>query len=1188
MSLPPLSGDDHFLDCLERFHGITLTHDDLAILHKDLNDRRQQSARSRFNVSQADDQWIAVYEINSGKIGQIVLGTAMGFLSGGWLGAGLALLGGILSTSQSKPKQQNQRISEQYGFDQGGQIAPSGGTLPRIYGNRSINPAGGVRVSGILIHSRVETRRGTNLLYQLYVIAAGESAKLGYGQLGSIATELTLFNQQPRRNFNDREIRIMTRLGTQNQTAIPEFPYYSQNITPPDYSVFGVDSRAKVGSPSVTPNTGFSLINATVTNQIARKTIVTNAWDSGVFGQSGLQADGQFSFTNPSGTVAVGLSSVDQDQSNVTMQFGFLIQNSTVVVSESGNVRTGAIPLNSNSTFVIELDDNRIYYRIDGALIYTSTLTPPLPLYPDIALFSTNSSVSGLNVSDSGFAVQGGITGTLQPTPNQGSSSSDQEVLDLFTPSQDYCLKASGEVVRDPRFYVVDKDRATKRITTSPGIPNASGTIYAYWVARYETTKRVDRVDFNLVFSLSARHQGKDNDKDNGKLVTHGALFDVWIRPTSDPIGAEVRLIRLVVKNRTGNKTYRGFRVMNLKLGRYYFELRPLTDIPGDQNIPIYELTDNGYGITDDTDTEQLPTYPTGVTILGNAIAIQGELEPIGNLAEIRKWIGYDKKTSVSSESGATGRLNSVNEIVHWQSIGRTIETYPGLALTGYRFMAGERLQQSPAVSSLVHEASVVPNWLVAGYSSGLSSPTVLSAPGQNFIGAGVQAGIMIRNLDKLTQAQIIAVTPSTITTATSLNWNTKAGDRFAVYYLGATCFFPDVFADAIRNDFGGIPELLDPDEYIDYPSIANSRAFCVTNKYYFDDLVDQKVPFAQWAEEQARYSHLYATRIDGRFGLTPDIQTPIDAVFNSANSRNFKLDYPDWQGNVINTIVIRFIDGREVFDQSGARHREITVTVQTEAAFQGLVSPFIEEVNARSVKNTEQAINVACLRLKSLRQDIIGISFETSYAAAYVQAGDITSIQHSAIDIGEDYSGFVTEKDSDYYLLDGQPVICEGIMSEDKADGVMFTPDPYYQPPVSIGDLLVNRDTKEYGVIQSVTAGEINAPVQFNPNDEWQVVNLTMPVGYEAKITYRENDVTESSLARYELRDGLAWLHMPRSQADVLDSVNVSPPTQQWRIQSVSPNGKESFAVSALSHDPDIYSRRGLVVQVDDRTVRS
>lgn len=1197
----PISGEDHFLECLRSFHGLELTHDDLGLLHADLNQRRQQSQKAEWNARNSADPWIAADEITSGKVGQIILATGMGFATGGWVGAGLALLGGVIGAIQdgkNKKDSKNQRITEQYGFDQGGQVSPSGGLLPRIYGNRRINPAGGVRVSGMLIHSRVETRRGTNYLYQLYAISAGESPTLSYGQLGKIAPEFTLFNQQPRRNFNDREIKIMTRLGSRNQSAISEFPYYCQNITPPDYAVFGIDNRCKVGSSASAINPSTRQVNASFANGLVTKTAGGEAWNAGVFAENGLQSDGFLGFNSPTGTIAVGLSSTAQDQNYTSIQLGFLFQSGSLVIIESGIERTAPAPINPNSRYAIafSLLSQQITYQVDGGVIYTSTISPALPLFPVVAMFSANAQVAGLNVSGAGLDLEGDLAGTLTPAPNHGSTATDQEIMDLFTPSQDYVVAITGELKRDPNFYVVDKDayddrtanKYVRRITTNPPVSGyRDKAIYAYWFARYENTKRVDRCDFNLVFSLSARHDNpkKQNDSNNGKLVTHGSLFDVWIRPVSDPIGSEVRLIRLVVKNRLSNKVYRAFRVMNLKLGRYYYEIHPLSSVPDSQNISIYELTDAGYGIADDTDREDLPTVNTGVVILGNEIKVQGELQQVSD-NDVAKWITYDKKAQISSESGPTGRINSVNEIVHSASIDREIERYPGLALCGYRFIASERLQQAPALSTLVEEGSVIPNLLSAGVSSSLSGTSLLNSPGSNFIVDGVRIGHILRNLDQRIESKIIAVTASTIETESPLSWgNSGRRDRFLVFSLGSSCYFPDVFADAVRNDFSGIPELLDPDEYLDYPSLVRSRKFCVKNGYFFDDLLDQKTPFTQWASEQARYSNLYPTRIDGRFGLTPDTQTPIDSVFNAGNSRNFKLTYPDWQANITNTIVIRFIDGREVFDQSGARHKAVTVTIQTNEAYQGLVPTVIEEINARSVKTPEQAINIGCLYLKTLRQDAVGISFDTSYAAAYVQAGDIISAQHSIVDANEDYSGFVEEVRGDRVRLNCQPVLCEGISDTDKSDGVLLPPS-LGSSSVSIGDLLVNLDTKQHGIIQSVSESEIIAPVEFSQGDEWLVKNLTMPLDHEAIVTLREDDSTHLLPASFVLSEGDAWLKIA-APLKRLDYVNIIQPTQQWRVQSVSPNGKELFSISANLHDPDIYSRSGLVIQVDDRVLR-
>jgi hypothetical protein len=1200
-----ITGDERFLECLRDFHGLEVSPDELLMLHRDVAQRRQESQRAEWNAKQAGDYWGAEDEVTNGKVFGIVFGTALGFLSGGWVGAGLALLSGLLGGRKKADHKREEHFNPQQGFESGGQLAPSGGVLPRIYCNRTINPNGGVRVGGILINSRIDTRRGSSLLYQLYAIAAGQGPNLGYGQLGAIDDTKALFNQQPRSNFNSREITTGYRLGTQNQSQIPQFPYYSQNITPPDYSIFGVDERAKAGASSVAQNPNPRVINVTVTgNSVQKNTTfasgapMVDAWNAAAFGSTGLTTDGFFQFNNPGGAdqMGVGISAVYVDEVWTSLQFGFLFPgDGSYVVVENGVGRTGNLPVTGVSIFKILIDDGQVSYLADDVTVWDSAILPSYPIYPDIKIYTTNAIVTGLNLNGSGFSVDVNSSATILTPTGTSKDITPNQVLDLFTSSQDYVITSTGEVARDQRFLVTDKDYGAQTITTSPTVSFAVGeSIYAYWYARYETTKRVDRLDINLAFNLSARHQGNSKDKNNGKLVTHASLFDLWIRPTSEPIGAEVRLARFLVKNATPVRINRAIRVLNLALGRYYFEFRPLAFLPTDQlSMPIYELTDHGYDIPDDTDREDLPTFAPGVTILGNSIQIQGEMEQVFpggySFDQIIQWVAYQKKSNVSTESGATGKITSINEIVHQAAINQ-LAPYKGLALVWYRFVASDRLQQPPGTRTLVTEGSVCPNWMAAGTSNNaLSTNTVMVSPSSNFIADGVQAGWILRNLDAGLESVITAVTATTITTTVGLQWSGQCGSRFGVYFLGSTCYFPDVYADMIRNDFGGIPDLLDPDEYIDYPSLVAARKFCVANQYYFDDLIDQRTPFQNWVAEHARLSYLFPTRIDGRYGLVPDMATPVDAVFNAGNSENFVLDYPDWQNNITNTVIIRYEDGRDQFTQFGARHRQVTITVQTTTAYNNLERINSQEIEARSIKNTDQAVNVACLYLKSLQLNNVKVGFETSYAAAYTQAGDIVTVQHSAVDIGDEYSGFVTDVNGAQVQLNCQPTLRQGYATADNAAGITDSEADFQNLSIAVGDLLVNLDTGQSGIITAIPSSTtIAAPVVIGKDDEYAIRNLTLGATFEAVVTRREDGAVISAFVVLVAVGSEVWVQFP-SNLSLLpgDYVNIAPNDRYWRVDSIQPNGKERFAVSCTYWQASIYDRTGLVILVDDEVIQ-
>lgn len=1402
--LTPISGDEHFVQWVRDFHGLDISLADVDALHSIIAEEMQRSQRYRYELSQCDDVWLAEFEIVSGKsFGRIigsVIGVATAAVTGQWWAAGLALLSGVLSLTQRRPEPEDEeeRFDPRFGFEQGGQLAPSGGILPRIYCNRNINPSGGVRVGGILIHSRVEVRRGVSILYQLFLIGAGQSEQLGYGQIGAIDDDATLFNAQPRSNYTPREITTYTRLGTQTQSAIPQFSYYCQNIAPPDYKVFGIDERAKVSQASTISTGSPTLVNAVYTDATTvGKTTAGDGWNAGVFSDLGLTGPGNLSFNTTSNVVGVGLSSIDVDQNWTSIQHGFYFDAAgDVYVVESGTIRTSPVPA-ANGLYVIEVTISQVRYFANNALIYTSAIAPVFPLFPDIALFTGTanggSTVGGINLSGVGGIGVGGTLATfINPTLDQADGDEDLDILALFNAGQDYVIQNTGDLSIDDTFIVTEKNIAARSLVTAPAVNAPAGAdIYSYWVAKYETTKRVDRVDFNLQINLSARHKGDDDDKNNGKLVTHGLVFDLWIRPVTDPLGSEVRLGRFLVKDRGTGPVLRAIRVQNLALGRYYFEIRPLTTAPG--GFPIYELNDAGYNTNDTIDAEDLPSFNTGVVVAGNTVFIQSELElatngilnvpgglygnaaivqtglelvvnpatavlpefaqspsvmipgnridvvvlnslpvdsstafyglslsgatsgppefgwgitrdaltayiqaqryangaavgspvvvavgtvlsyelsgtnvnlylnfantttyPTGgallfpsvelpvdsvvypapdpiidttpiaaglySLSEVQKWVGYDRKTQVSSERGPVAQVTSVNEIVHPAALGKPLggDPYAGYALQGHRFIASERLQQPPGVRTLVSAGTVCPNWIAAGRAAPGSARSTngvcdlatdgsgnyfsLYDPTASFISDGVLTGYILRNFDTGQEAQITAITETTIATDAPLcfDGDDHCSHRYGIYFLGSTAYFPDVFADIARNDFGGLPEILSPDEFLDYPSIVEARRFCVANQYYFDDIVASGQPFAEWVVDHARLSKLFPAQIDGRFGLIPDTPRTIDHVFNGGNSRNFNFQFPDWQPEITNTVVIRYVDGRDIFTQSGARHRLVTITVQTPDAAAGSVPLITEEIDAKAIKNTEQAITVACMYLKNLRNNNKTVTFETSWSAAYIVCGDIISVQSSSYSSGGEYAGSVSgviQNGAGHWMqLDCQPVLKTGFVTGGTFGGITIEME---QSTISAGDLLINCTTGQSAVITAINQAPVDndyaaplltffAPLDFAAGDEYEIVDATAPTDFVTAITYRETGVTAEFPVNYSIIDGQVWVDVPAGNEAprYLDQVNIAPITEKYRVLAVNPNGREVFEISAALFDEDVFTRNGLVVEVDDTVV--
>jgi hypothetical protein len=184
------------------------------------------------------------YDVQNGKVVGILAFAAIGFFAAPLLGVGGivgalmgAAIGFRLFGSKKKEEEEDQKAPAQaYGFDSVAALPSIGGPIPLIYCDRDTNPNGGVLTSGFVVNSRVETRMGVQKLYQLMV--------LGYGQFGAVDEANMTINDQPRVNYFEDEVITKVSLGLPNQAPFPEFPYYSQAVSPAAQNQMGLDSRA--------------------------------------------------------------------------------------------------------------------------------------------------------------------------------------------------------------------------------------------------------------------------------------------------------------------------------------------------------------------------------------------------------------------------------------------------------------------------------------------------------------------------------------------------------------------------------------------------------------------------------------------------------------------------------------------------------------------------------------------------------------------------------------------------------------------------------------------------------------------------------------------------------------------------------------------------------------------------------
>lgn len=227
-------------------NGIWVTQEDLDTMLDTLAIfERNQSKQWESRL--ANEQLNTIYyDISAGKVLGIIAFAAVGFFLAPVLGIG-AIAGALIGASigwrlfggadknQNQKQERQEKTVQTFGFNSAPSIAPIGGVVPIVFTNKQLNPNGGVRTSGVLLHSRVDTWGGVQRLYTLYGLCLGEINEIGENSI--------LINNQPRTSFFSDEISTQVKLGTETQPPSGDFPYYSQCISVSVNNQLGVSKR---------------------------------------------------------------------------------------------------------------------------------------------------------------------------------------------------------------------------------------------------------------------------------------------------------------------------------------------------------------------------------------------------------------------------------------------------------------------------------------------------------------------------------------------------------------------------------------------------------------------------------------------------------------------------------------------------------------------------------------------------------------------------------------------------------------------------------------------------------------------------------------------------------------------------------------------------------------------------------
>lgn len=1188
---------DEFIEAVALVQGVEIGTEECRAIARSFREADQEGQRLRYKASFEEGSLIIEYEVSDGQVVKAVFTIAIGFIGGGWVGAAIAL-GSVLFQKKNRPgedTQEEQVFNQTRGFSNGGKLISAGQLIPVAYGSRSQtidaegNVCGGVRAGGFLLNSRIDTDAGRTFLYQLWGVGVGEDPDTGCGIIQQIDANDIYFDNQPRKLFGVDEINVLVRAGSLRQSGIPWFPNYSQNVTLSNFSSFGIDLRTKTDNDSETrkqsarngENVVFDLDNGDIS-----KSSNEDNWDSNAWSDEAITGNGFLSFESGQrgATKAIGLAGFQGALEWGDLAYGFYFNSRQFAIVENGIiVRAFDGSYNESSRFRIEItnDATRLAFLMDERELHVSNTVPPVASYANVVFFSSDSRFNSVRTSQQ----TGGIKG--EDVYRTSFQTFDRAGFNRMNAGDNYVLANGQPGIDADEFKIYEKSAPGRIIETDKPTSIDRGTdIYAWWNCVFETSKHVNIIDLNMVFNVFSRDQDRN-------LVTFGVMFDIWIRRADQEKSEDQRIGRFYVRSNIPVDLYRSLRIQNLPLGRYIIEIRPQTRDPGDEDVR--SLTDFGNKSKDDT----------SAVFDGFRAEVVGEFEnisqPNNRNDDIDREMSYEERSEVSSNRGPTGKLISINEIVDTNALEVPAtdgaHTYPGLALIGTRYQPSERIQRSLALSAPVNECRAVRNLMAAGTSSGLSASNILSDPTASFNNESVRAGWILRNLTKKTESRITSFTPTSIVTEGDLNWRTS--DRYLVFFKRASPFLPDNAADHASSKNVGVGEYVDFDTGIEFTGFVKAREFNKINRLYWNGFVqDPPTPFNRWFNEQARSALLFDSRVNGRLSLIPEeLFTGEPLVFNDSNSSKAKLSWPSFESQVLNRLIIRYTDMRDRPDDDGARGRTKTVLISTLAASLGTETPVEQVLDLPNATSPLQCIQVGTVFFNSARLQTRGISFEANMSASEIQGASIISHQFASHEVGEEYSGFVTEADernsvngSQAVKLNTQPLLFEGLASSSTTDGPIFERHDLRNTAVSAGDLIVNRSKRSSAIITNVAQNQITASIPCESGDIINVMNLTASNALSAAVTFRESARPQNNLSySYENRDGEVWLIINGLAEDLkpIDPVNIGIPSNLYRVQKIDPIQSGAYRITAAYYPGEaLYSSDGLVFEYDGKRV--
>lgn len=145
------------------------------------------------------------------------------------------------------------------------------------------------------------------------------------------------------------------------------------------------------------------LVNTSSNNNNLLKVQSGGNWNGGAASMNTVDNNGYFQFTATENNTSrmAGLSNVNANSNFNTIQYAIYLRNDGLwEVYESGNGRGNFGSYNAGDVFRVSIDNGVVRYSRNGAIVYSSNITPSFPLIADVSINSINGTVSNAKIAN--------------------------------------------------------------------------------------------------------------------------------------------------------------------------------------------------------------------------------------------------------------------------------------------------------------------------------------------------------------------------------------------------------------------------------------------------------------------------------------------------------------------------------------------------------------------------------------------------------------------------------------------------------------------------------------------------------------------------------------------------------------------------------------------------------------------